>query len=102
MDKAQYLLTKLAEECVEVAQRALKQIQFGKDEIQDGQPLTNTERLSREIIDLICVTRLLEETEEFPELLGVDIQEEYEKKKAKMQKYLDLSAKLGRLPEITL
>lgn len=42
----------LIEECSEVIQRATKLLRFGAKEIQPGQPLTNSERLSLEIGDL--------------------------------------------------
>lgn len=99
MDKAQYLLMKLAEECAEVAQRAIKQMQFGKYEIQEGQPFTNGERLKQEITDLGVVLELLVEQNEIPDYnIGM---EEWDKLKetkiAKMNKYLQLSADLGRI-----
>ena len=42
----------LIEECAEVTQRATKLLRFGIDEVQPGQPLSNRQRLSREIGDL--------------------------------------------------
>ena len=42
MNLEQFYLLKLAEERSEVAQRALKQMQFGKNEIQKDQALTNS------------------------------------------------------------
>lgn len=48
----QYILTKIAEEASEVAQRALKAAQFGPDQIEPGQELTNAERLIEEVYDL--------------------------------------------------
>ena len=99
MDKAQYLLMKLAEECAEVAQRAIKQMQFGKLEIQPGQPLTNGERLMQEVNDLGVVLELLIEEKEMPDYN--EREQEWDKLKetkiAKMQKYLQLSANLGRI-----
>ena len=52
-------LTLLIEECAEVQQRATKMLRFGRDEIQPGQPLDNSERLSREIGDLSVVIDLV-------------------------------------------
>lgn len=46
------LLTILIEECAEVQQRATKALRFGLSEIQPGQPLTNAERLAREVGDI--------------------------------------------------
>jgi len=108
MNKSQFLLLKLAEECAEVAQRASKQIQFGKDERQKdhaphgaiAESKSNAERLRDEIIDLMVLITMLEETKEIPEI--TDFSHAYIAKKIKLQKYLDLSASLGQLPEIIL
>ena len=59
MTHLQYLLTKLAEECQEAGIRALKCQQFGLDEIQPGQELTNKERLFWELNDIKGVLELL-------------------------------------------
>ena len=59
MDYEQYLLGKLAEECAEVGQRALKTAQFGMDEVQPGQALDNAERLHAELDDLMAIVELL-------------------------------------------
>lgn len=53
MNSDQYHLCKIAEECSEVAQRALKAMQFGLDEIQPGQDQDNLERLVEEFQDLM-------------------------------------------------
>jgi NTP pyrophosphatase (non-canonical NTP hydrolase) len=109
VNKQQFLLLKLAEECAEVAQRASKQIQFGKDEKQkDHAPVaggateskSNSERLRDEIMDLMVLVTMLEETKEISEITNFHIA--YAAKKIKLQKYLDLSASLGQLPEIKL
>ncbi len=49
------LLTILIEECAEVIQRATKMQRFGVMEVQTGQPLTNRDRLSDEIGDLVAL-----------------------------------------------
>lgn len=102
MKLTQFLLLKLMEECDEVSQRASKQIQFGKFEIQTKQNLTNAERLKLELIDLFAVVKLLQAAGEIPELDDVDLDKAIEEKKQKMQKYLGYSRKLGELPEIIL
>lgn len=61
MNKQEYLLTKLVEECLEVAQRATKILTFGADEIQPGQALNNVERLNLEWNDLQATQELLAE-----------------------------------------
>lgn len=61
MNKVEYLLTCLAEEAVEVAQRATKAMRFGCDEVQPGQALTNVQRISQELSELHALAELLEE-----------------------------------------
>jgi len=102
MKKGQFLLLKLAEECVEVAQRASKQIQFGKDEIQRDQTESNAARLRNELMDLICVASMLHDVDELPRITVEELAHARLIKKQKLQKYLDLSASLGQLPEIKL
>lgn len=102
MNRGQFLLLKLAEECTEVGQRALKQIQFGRDEAQVGQPLTNAQRLKNEILDLVIMVDLLQESFEVPIWSKKEYKQAMKNKKQKLQKYIDLSVKLGRLPEIKI
>lgn len=49
------LLEILIEECAEVQQRATKALRFGPTEVQPGQPLTNVQRMSLEVGDLLEV-----------------------------------------------
>lgn len=102
MTKQQFLLMKLAEECAEVAQRAIKQIQFGRLEVQEGQELSNGQRLTNELLDLEIIKDLLEAEFEIPGWTYSQYREATEKKKIRLQKYLYLSAQLKQLPEITL
>jgi hypothetical protein len=53
------LLTILAEEAAEATQRATKALRFGIEEVQPGQPLSNSTRLAAEIGDFIAVVQLL-------------------------------------------
>ena len=53
------LLVCLSEECDEVSQRACKALRFGIDEIQEGQELTNAERIVYEFNDLFAVMEML-------------------------------------------
>ena len=46
------ILNILIEECAEVQQRVTKALRFGLDEIQEGQALTNAERIAIEVGDL--------------------------------------------------
>ena len=93
-DRPTMLLVLLAEECVEVAQRCTKAIRFGLDEIQEGQALTNAERLRQELNDLDSVRAMLEQE------VGTDLSpcpQMIEAKLAKVEKYLGYSAECGQL-----
>lgn len=93
----QFYLTKLAEECNEVAQRALKQVQFGRDEIQPGQDQTNGERLLDEIIDLATISRILVVIREIEQLSAHDADKKSLLKLEKLEKYLAYSQSLGEV-----
>jgi NTP pyrophosphatase (non-canonical NTP hydrolase) len=102
MTVKQFYLAKLAEECAEVAQRALKQIQFGKEEAQANGPSTtkimdtNAERLRKEINDLIVVVNILEEQGEIPTINYTSDWADISKaKREKLAKYLAYSQNLG-------
>lgn len=92
MTNTQYLLTKLAEECSEVSQMALKCQHFGLNEVQTGLSLTNKQRLHDEINDILGIISMLN-TEcgfEFNENPVAIIQ-----KSEKVSKYRDYSKSIG-------
>ncbi|MGG3815576.1 hypothetical protein ABEV34_28610 [Methylorubrum rhodesianum] len=66
MTENEHLLLCLAEECDEVGQRVMKALRFGLDEIQPGQPLSNAQRISGELHDLISVATILSDNEVIP------------------------------------
>jgi hypothetical protein len=59
MNRREYLLTVLSEECAEVAQRCTKYMRFGKDEMEPGQNYTNEGRLIQEINDLVAAAEMV-------------------------------------------
>jgi NTP pyrophosphatase (non-canonical NTP hydrolase) len=61
MTRTEHLLTILAEECAEVAHRASKALRFGLEEVQEGQDLTNAERIKEELDDLSAIINMLGE-----------------------------------------
>ena len=98
MNSDQYHLNKIAEEAVEVAQRALKAQQFGLGEVQPGQDFDNLERLMDEFHDLFTTFQ------NFADLVGRDpIPDEIKKsiRLKKMDKFLQLSIDLHQVDETT-
>lgn len=98
MQADQYHLCKIAEECTEVAQRALKAQQFGLGEIQPGQDFNNLERLMDEFHDLFTTFQ------NFCDLVGTDpIPDEIKKhiRLRKMDKFLQLSIDLNQVDQTT-
>ena len=96
LDKEQFFMAKIAEECMEVAQRALKLSQFGIDEVQSGQDKTNGERLSDELDDLIGVLTAANNADVFtyePNTTAVIA------KRDKLEKYYKLSLSLGKVED---
>jgi len=89
--KIQHLLTCLAEECAEVAQRVSKAQRFGLQEVQPGQPLNNAERIVKELNDLWAVVEMLD-------LCHVD-RAAIEEKKRKVTQFMEYAAKCGTLTE---
>ena len=91
MNRQEHLLSILAEECNEVAQRATKALRFGLDEIQPEQPYENSERIRKEFADLWAVY----------EMIGLDLPSRFEvdAKKIKVEKFLKYSEECGTLTE---
>jgi len=59
MNRQEYLLTCLAEECAEVIQCVTKIQRFGLESIEPGQFSTNAERLIDEFNDVMAIRDLL-------------------------------------------
>lgn len=85
MNLSEYLLTKLGEEANEVGQRTSKAQCFGLDEKQEGQDLTNAERLNYELNDLFATLDILHEYGIFKFRADLDAQA---RKKKKILKYM--------------
>lgn len=94
------LLVHVAEEANEVAQRATKALRFGLDEVQEGQDLTNAERIRQECLDLQVVLQMVAETAGNPGMFATT-NAEYDRydreKRARVERYLTLSATQGVL-----
>lgn len=95
MTRQEHLLTILAEECAEVAQRATKALRFGMDEAQPGQPYTNEQRLEEELCHLVAAWEMLQGCP--IDIDGGNLRKLIEYKKAKVEIYLAYSQECGTL-----
>ena len=87
MTREEHLLTILAEECAEVAQRCSKALRFGLDEIQEGQSLTNAERITQELEGLKGTYMLLFEEKKLPRMRIGNVKN----KQVRIEKWLNYS-----------
>lgn len=94
MNRLEHLLTIVAEECTEVGQRASKALRFGLHEIQEGQDLTNAQRLIYEFNDLVAAMKMLYGEGHLPPVMVPAMQME---KMTKVEKYLKYSEQQGTL-----
>jgi hypothetical protein len=97
--RKEHLLTIVAEECVEVAQRCSKALRFGLEEIQPGQSLTNAARIYQEYADLKAAMELLHAhcvsmADGLPSLGAM-----VDAKHAKIAEFMKLSARCGTLSD---
>ena len=103
MNRLEHLLTIGAEECAEVAQRISKALRFGLEEVQPGQLLDNAERIREEFTDLCATLQMIEEEAEVvllpPLVKDPDAEAERNDKRAKVERFLLLSHRCGRLVE---
>jgi hypothetical protein len=96
MTRQEHLLTILAEECVEVAQRASKCLRFGATEIQPGQDEDNAIRLIHEWWDLLALIGMCKEDGILPER-PPGFPEWIQAKREKVEKFLAYSREQGTL-----
>ena len=94
MNRMEHLLSIVAEEAVEVAQRATKALRFGIEEVQPGQALSNLQRMRGELYDLLAAFEMVHD--EAGQQFGIDL-DAITAKKAKVEKFLGYSAELGTL-----
>lgn len=99
MNKIEYLLTCLSEECAEVAQRVSKAQRFGLFEKEPGQEHTNRERISLELADLKGVVEILEEVGAVKKYSDDVLEKLIALKKHKVNFYMNYSRECGALEE---
>ena len=61
MNKTEYLLTCLIEECAEVQQAATKALRFGLNNKLLGGLITNAQSIGKECVDLIAIIEMIGE-----------------------------------------
>lgn len=93
MNEQEHLLTIVAEECCEIAQRATKALRFGIDEVQPGQNLPNAERIMVEFDDLLAAIYMLQARALLPNSVNRRIHD----KQQKIEKYFAYSREQGTL-----
>lgn len=95
MNRIEHLLVILSEECAEVSQSCSKALRFGLQEVEPDQLRSNAQRISDELCDVIAVLEMLHGV--LPSTL--ELRDRVQKKKRKVEKFLNESAKLGTLQE---
>lgn len=94
MNVTEHLLVCLAEECAEVQQAVAKTLRFGLDDGYPDSGTTNAEDIAREIVDLLAVVELLEES-------GCIVLDNSpaarERKQAKVRRFMDYARGRGTL-----
>jgi hypothetical protein len=96
MNIDEHLLLVLAEECAEVQQRITKALRFGLQEVQPEQDMTNEQRISYELNDLLASVELLKQRgllELYPNGDMVEL------KKLKVRKYMNYAREQGTLSD---
>jgi NTP pyrophosphatase (non-canonical NTP hydrolase) len=93
--KTEHLLSCLAEECAEVAQRASKAMRFGLDDIEPGQELNNAERIIYELTDLCAVIEMLSEQKIINPFVSPG--DAINRKKEKVARYMEYAIQRGAI-----
>ena len=96
INREQFLLLKLAEECAEVAQRASKSIRFATTRCRTGR--SHERRARDELGDLITtIAMIVEETEHIARIEPGSAIQIAQETRAKINKYYEYSIALGRV-----
>ncbi len=95
MNKAEHLLTTLAEECAETAQAIGKALRFGAKDGHPSAKITNAQEIEKEFIEAMAVRDMLRD-------LGVlnqpdNAKEIYDSKKERVKKFMQYAKNTGAL-----
>lgn len=94
MNRTEHLLSCLAEECCEVGHRVSKALRFSLAECQRGQPLSNAQRISEELTDLVAVAKMLRDAGIIPEFENVEAERT---KQLRVEAYMLHAQRVGAL-----
>lgn len=99
MNRKEHLLTILAEECNEVAQRTSKALRFSLEEIQPGQNMTNADRILQELYDLLAMVEMCQDEGHIPRWGTDRVVFQMTAKKHKVENHLTISKDNGALTD---
>ncbi len=97
MYKIEYLLACIAEEGGEISQAACKSLRFGLSDKAPYSDSTNSQNIVKEVNDLLAVVEML--NEECRQLSGIGDRDEIQKKKNKVNRFMEYSKKSGHLDD---
>jgi hypothetical protein len=100
LNRKEYLLNLVQEECAEVAKRASKCIRFGVYEVRTDRTKNNLQLLAEEYLDLMTIIDMLNDElcGEFGEVFNSETAADYmEAKRDKVEKYMGYSRECGLL-----
>lgn len=95
MNRRQYLLLKLSEECNELGKQCSKQMQFGRNERHEDLGIRNCVLTRDEALDVLAMIQILTRCGEIPDICQRDIEERVIKRRKKIRRYIRYSRKLG-------
>jgi hypothetical protein len=94
VNRSEYMLIKLSEECSEVIKACTKSLRFGLDETKPGDDLTNAEKIVDEWIDAtVVISAMIADG-----MIKIDLNEYIEtrnEKSARLEKWYETSKEMG-------
>lgn len=99
MNRREYLLACLAEECAEVQHLVGKSLRFGIENKPEGRAEPNSELIVRELIDILAVWEMLEDDSALERVDFCKLEKMQDAKKARVEKYMNYSRNRGTLQD---
>ena len=97
MNRQEYLLVCLGEECDEVALQASKALRFGMGDHEPGKIATNETRILQELSDLMAVVEMLQESGAIRRYDEGEQRGQIIAKKARVEHFMNYSREKGTL-----